>query len=115
MTGGPNNFKSKKENAVKKTYFVLLVMGSLGGNLTFAFDTKSVCEAAVGAINSNERTYVIQVKNNTKESKGHFFANCGKSAIPFSIMCKKNHCHRVKGDFFCRIDDGKLTVDGALD
>lgn len=109
------NLKSRKGTAVKKKYFALLVMGTLWGNFSFAFDTASVCEAAVGAINSNERTYVIQVKNNTKESKGHFFANCGKSAIPFSIMCKKSHCHRVKGDFFCRINDGKTTVDGQLD
>lgn len=100
---------------MQKSYLVLVVLGVLLGNRGFAFDTMSVCEAAVGAINSNERTYVIQVKNNTKQSKGHFFANCGKSAIPFNIMCKKNHCHRVEGDFFCRINDGKITVDGHLD
>lgn len=112
---GQRNLKSRMENAVKKVYFALLAMGALSGNLSFAFDTAHVCEAAMGAIDNKARTYVIQVKNNTKESKGHFFAECGKSAIPFSIMCKKSHCHRVKGDFFCRVDDGKLTVDGALD
>lgn len=100
---------------MKKYYFALLVMGVSWGSLGFAFDTKSVCEAADGAINSKERSYVIQVKNNTQQSKGHFFANCGKSAIPFSIMCKKSHCHRVKGDFFCRVTDGKMTVEGSLD
>lgn len=99
---------------MKKIYFALLVMGAWG-NLSFAFDTASVCEAADGAIDNKSRSYVIQVKNNTKESKGHFFAECGKSAIPFNIFCKKNHCHRVKGDFFCRVTDGKMTVDGQLD
>ncbi len=100
---------------MKKIYFALLFMGASLGNLSFAFDTKSVCEAAMGAIDNKSRTYVIQVKNNTKQDKGHFFAECGKSAIPFDIMCKKKHCHRVEGDFFCRVNDGNLTVDGHLD